>query len=190
LWLLQVCIPNSKPRVFSSKDLTSIGTGAWSGCATGAAAGPPETVMVRQYGFPSCQGSAPSSAPASTGFVPPTAHRQVGLLKAVAAKPPLSGSPSSGECLLSWPEMSGLSGSHGSMCRYPEWNILYLQLPARTTLLANSAACITASRTADLNHTEGKLWVKECECTYKAVPSKSDTALSFDRVSRWHTKQW
>ncbi|KAL0035164.1 hypothetical protein WJX79_004130 [Trebouxia sp. C0005] len=90
-----VCIPNSKPRVFSSNDLTSIGTGAWSGCATGAAAGPPETVMVRQYGFPSCQGSAPSSAPASTGFVPPTAHRQVGLLKAVAAKPPLSGSPSS-----------------------------------------------------------------------------------------------
>lgn len=90
-----VCIPNSKPRVFSSNDLTSIGTGAWSGCATGAAAGPPQTVMVRQYGFPSCQGSAPSSAPASTGFVPPTAHRQVGLLKAVATKPPLSGSPSS-----------------------------------------------------------------------------------------------
>lgn len=53
--------------------------------------------MVRQYGFPSCQGSAPSSAPASTGFVPPAANRQVGLLKAVAAKPPMSNSPSSGE---------------------------------------------------------------------------------------------
>ncbi len=130
LWLLQVCIPNSKPRVFSSNDLTSIGTGAWSGCATGAAAGPPETVMVRQYGFPSCQGSAPSSAPASTGFVPPSAHRQVGLLKAVAAKPPLGGTPSSGECLLSWPGMS-----RGSMCRCPERNILCLQLPARVLCL-------------------------------------------------------
>lgn len=53
--------------------------------------------MVRQYGFPSCQGSAPSSAPASTGFVPPPAgNRQVGLLKAAAAKPPMSNSPSSG----------------------------------------------------------------------------------------------
>ena len=95
---LQVCIPSSKPRVFSSNDLTSLGPGAWSGCGTGATAGPPETVMVRQYGFPSCQGSAPSSAPASTGFVPPTGHRQVGLLKGVAAKPPLSNSPSSGVC--------------------------------------------------------------------------------------------
>ena len=65
------------------------------GC--GARVGPAETVMVRQYGFPSCQGSAPSSAPASTGFVPPAANRQVGLLKAVAAKPPMSNSPSSGE---------------------------------------------------------------------------------------------
>ena len=95
---LQVCIPNSKPRVFrvfSSNDLPSLGVGPWSGCGTGA--GPPATVMVRQYGFPSCQGSAPSSAPASTGFVPPSGHRQVGLLKAVAAKPPLSGSPSSGQ---------------------------------------------------------------------------------------------
>lgn len=95
-----VCIPNSKPRVFSSNDLTSLGAGAWSGCGTGAATGGPETVMVRQYGFPSCQGSAPSSAPATTGFVPPTGHRQVGLLKGVAAKPPLSNSPSSGGGML------------------------------------------------------------------------------------------
>ena len=95
--LLQVRIPNSKPRVFSSDDLTSLGPSAWSDRGGGARAGAPETVMVRQYGFPSCQGSAPSSAPASTGFVPPAANRQVGLLKAVAAKPPLSNSPSSGE---------------------------------------------------------------------------------------------
>ena len=97
--LLQVRIPNSKPRVFSSNDLTRLGPSAWSETGSGARAGAPETVMVRQYGFPSCQGSAPSSAPASTGFVPPAANCQVGLLKAVAAKPPMSNSPLSGETL-------------------------------------------------------------------------------------------
>lgn len=95
-----VCIPNTKPRVFSSNDLTSLGPSAWSEAGSGARAGPLETVMVRQYGFPSCQGSAPSSAPASTGFVPPAGNRQVGLLRAVAAKPPMSNSPSSGGGLL------------------------------------------------------------------------------------------
>ncbi|KAL3133251.1 hypothetical protein ABBQ38_007134 [Trebouxia sp. C0009 RCD-2024] len=95
-----VCIPTTKPRVFSSNDLTSLGPSAWSEMGSGARAGPPETVMVRQYGFPSCQGSAPSSAPASTGFAPPAGNRQVGLLRAVAAKPPMSNSSSSGGGLL------------------------------------------------------------------------------------------
>ena len=116
----QVCIPNSKPRVFSSNDLTSLGAGAWSGCGTGAATGGPETVMVRQYGFPSCQGSAPSSAPATTGFVPPTGHRQVGLLKGVAAKPPLSNSPSSG-MLNSISSSSVLTVDGGQKCAYKFW---------------------------------------------------------------------
>ena len=76
--------------------------------------------MVRQYGFPSCQGSAPSSAPATTGFVPPTGHRQVGLLKGVAAKPPLSNSPSSG-MLNSIYSSSVLTVDGGQKCAYKFW---------------------------------------------------------------------
>lgn len=95
-----VCIPNSKLRVFSTNDLTSLGGGGGPGQGPRAATGGAQPVMVRQYGFPANQGSAPSSAPASTGFMPPSGSRQVGLLKAVASKPPLSNSPSSGPGLL------------------------------------------------------------------------------------------
>ena len=98
----QVCIPSCKPKVFSSNDLVTMGTSAWPGCTAPQRRQPSETTMVRQYGFPQCQGSAPSSAPASTGFVPPPAAQpKVGLLRGVtAAKPPLNNNSPTGVLIL------------------------------------------------------------------------------------------
>lgn len=96
---MQVRIPTSKPKVFSSNDLVSMGNSAWpSGNATQKQTSA-ETTMVRQYGFPPCPGSAPSSAPAATGFVPPPPV-QKGLLRGVtAAKPPLNNNSPTGQAI-------------------------------------------------------------------------------------------